>query len=95
MNTIRKLENEDVRAIFESLHDKKPPPPGLKFQIVPVGPEGLRLSPPTYTFDGTFSHIDMSDLFVYTLCSHNVCHSFDMSPLFTDRDRWNLRFAQA
>jgi len=51
MNTIRKLENEDVRAIFESLHDKKPPPPGLKFQIVPVGPEGLRLSPPTYTFD--------------------------------------------
>jgi len=51
MNTIRKLESEDVRAIFESLHDKKPPPPGLKFQIVPVGPEGLRLSPPTYTFD--------------------------------------------
>jgi hypothetical protein len=54
MNTIRKLDNEDVRAIFESLYDKKPPPPGLKFQIVPVGPEGLRLSPPTYAFNGTF-----------------------------------------
>jgi len=61
MNTIRKLDNEDVRAIFESLHDKKPPPPGLKFQIVPVGPEGLRLSPPTYAFDGTFC-IDMYGL---------------------------------
>ncbi|MGK3739938.1 MAG: hypothetical protein ACI8RD_008765 [Bacillariaceae sp.] len=74
MNTIRKLDNEDVRAIFESLHDKKPPPPGLKFQIVPVGPEGLRLSPPTYAFDGTFC-IDMYGLLYAILYSHILSFS--------------------
>ena len=97
MNTIRKLNNEDVRAIFESLHDKKPPPPGLKFQIVPVGPEGLRLSPPTYAFDGTFC-IDICGL----LRTNNIYYRLilylsllDMPWLFIDRDRWNLRLAQA
>lgn len=67
MNTIRKLQNEDVRAIFESLHDGKPPPSGLSFKIVPVGPKGLRLSPPTYAFEGKFS-----STFIYRNCYY-VC----------------------
>ena len=50
--TVRKLENDDVRAIFESLHDNKPPPPGLNFRIVPVDSDGLRLSPPAHEYEG-------------------------------------------
>ena len=52
MATVRKLENDDVRAIFESLHDNKPPPPGLNFRIVPVDSDGLRLSPPAHEYEG-------------------------------------------
>ena len=51
----RKLENDEVRAIFESLHDNKPPPPGLNFQIVPVDSDGLRLSPPAHEYEGQIS----------------------------------------
>jgi hypothetical protein len=54
MATIRRLSDTDVRAIFESLHGNSPPPPHLEFQIVPVGPNGLKLSPPSYEFEGTF-----------------------------------------
>jgi hypothetical protein len=52
MTTVRRLDDNDVRAIFECLHERKPPPPRLKFQIVPVGPKGLKLSPPSYEFEG-------------------------------------------
>lgn len=52
MSSIRRLSDEDVRAIFESLHGDHQPPPHLKFQIVPVGPTALRLSPPSYEFEG-------------------------------------------
>jgi hypothetical protein len=54
MATIRRLSDADVRTIFESVHHQRLPPPHLEFQIVPVGPEGLRLSPPSYEFEGTF-----------------------------------------
>ena len=57
MATIRRLSDADVRAIFESLHGNLPPPPHLKFKIVPVGPNGLKLSPPSYEFEGTSSHV--------------------------------------
>lgn len=53
MATIRRLEDKDVRSIFECLHEGRPPPPRLSFQIVPVGPNGLKLSPPSYEFPGT------------------------------------------
>jgi len=49
---LRRLDNEHVRAIFECLHDGKPPPPGLPFQIVHVGSKGLKLSPPSFEFEG-------------------------------------------
>jgi hypothetical protein len=52
MATIRRLSDEDVRAIFECVHNNMLPPVHLQFQMVPVGPEGLRLSPPSYQFEG-------------------------------------------
>ena len=51
---MRRLSDEDVRAIFESLHGSHLPPPHLKFHIVPVGADGLKLSPPSYEFEGEF-----------------------------------------
>jgi hypothetical protein len=53
MATIRRLSDADVRAIFESLHGNLPPPPHLRFKIVPVGPNGQKWSPPPYEFEGT------------------------------------------
>lgn len=53
MTTMRRLSDDDVRAIFESLHEHKRPPSHLRFQIVPVGPNGLKLSPPSFEFEGT------------------------------------------
>jgi hypothetical protein len=50
---MRKLSRSDVRAIFESLLDKtKHPPAHLNFQIIPVGPKGLKVSPQRYEFEG-------------------------------------------
>jgi len=50
----KRLEPRDVRAIFECLHEGKPAPPYLPFQIVPVDSRGLRLSPPSHEFPGTY-----------------------------------------
>jgi hypothetical protein len=52
MATIRRLSDGDVRAIFESLHEGKPPPAHLKFSIVRSPPNGLKLSPPPYEYEG-------------------------------------------
>jgi hypothetical protein len=48
----KRLCDKDVRAIFECLRDPSKQPP-LDLQIVTVGPNGLKLSPPSYEFDGT------------------------------------------
>ena len=53
VTTIRRLPDSDVRAIFECLHENKPASSHLKFAIVPVGANGLKLSPPSYEFAGT------------------------------------------
>lgn len=53
-HTIRRLSDDDVRAIFECLHHCTPLPERLEFTIVPVGPNGLKLSPPSYEFEGKF-----------------------------------------
>ncbi|KAL7572094.1 hypothetical protein ACA910_001734 [Epithemia clementina (nom. ined.)] len=50
-STMRRLLNEDVRAIFECLHNQLPKPPHLDFSIVYVGPDGQKLSPPPYEFE--------------------------------------------
>lgn len=51
-NAIRRLSDSNVRSIFECLYSNKPPPADLQFVIVPVGPNGEKLSPPSYEFDG-------------------------------------------
>lgn len=51
--TVRRLSDADVRAIFECLHDAHPVPSHLNFSIVRVGPNGLKLSPPSFEFEGT------------------------------------------
>jgi hypothetical protein len=53
-STVRRLSDDEVRAIFECLHSERPVPTHLKFQIVPVGSNGLKLSPPSYEFPGKF-----------------------------------------
>jgi hypothetical protein len=50
--SVRRLEDKDVRDVFECLHLGMPPPPHLPFRIVPVGPNGLKLSPPSHEFPG-------------------------------------------
>lgn len=52
MSAIRRLSDTDVRAIFESVHGNHLPPPNLSFQVVRVGPKGLKLSPPSFQFAG-------------------------------------------
>lgn len=56
MATVRRLSDDDVRAVFESIHENRQPPDHLQFQIVPVGPDGLKLSPPPFEFAGTFQN---------------------------------------
>jgi hypothetical protein len=60
---VRRLVDQDVRDIFECLHLGKPPPPHLPFRIVPVGPNGLRLSPPSHEFPGTSTSEDHAVLY--------------------------------
>ena len=66
MATIRKLSDNDVRAIFESLHGNVPPPPHLPFKIYRSGPQTQNKSPPSYEFEGknrsVASHILVPDL---------------------------------
>ena len=52
--TIRRLSDDDVRTIFECLHHRTPLPARLAFVIVSVGANGLKLSPPSYEFEGKF-----------------------------------------
>lgn len=52
MATIRRLNPDDVKQIFDSLHKNKLPPEKLNFSIVAVGANGMKLSPPSYEFQG-------------------------------------------
>ncbi|GKY92987.1 hypothetical protein MPSEU_000267300 [Mayamaea pseudoterrestris] len=48
----KRLSDKDVREIFSCLFEYgKRPPSHLCFQIVPVGPNGLKLSPPSHEFE--------------------------------------------
>lgn len=55
MATIRRLSDEDVKAVFDCVHNNRPPPADLPFHLVNVGPNGLKLSPPSYEFEGAIS----------------------------------------
>ena len=52
MATSKRLADENVIEIFDCLHSNKIPPSHLKFTIVPIGPNGLKLSPPSIEFEG-------------------------------------------
>lgn len=49
---VRRLSDADVETIFSCIRLNTLPPESLNFRIVPVGSEGLKLSPPSYKFDG-------------------------------------------
>ena len=61
MATIRRLSDEDVKAVFNCVHNNRPPPADLPFHLVNVGPNGLKLSPPSYEFEGTINQSCPSD----------------------------------
>ena len=67
--TIRRLSDDDVRAIFECLHHQVPLPTRLSFLIVPVGSNGLKLSPPSYEFQGAWRQWRGDVTMVYLLFS--------------------------
>ena len=52
MATVRRLSDSDVKTIFDCVHNNRPPPQKLSFQLVVVGPNGLKLSPPSFEFSG-------------------------------------------
>jgi hypothetical protein len=97
-STVRRLSDGEVRAIFECLHSERPVPTHLKFQIVPVGSNGLKLSPPSYEFQGKFVEIlcyvcaNCYTCRRYTTHNHILCIFFlSLSFLL----RWIVCFAEA
>lgn len=53
MATVRRLSNQDVMNIFDCVHNNRAPiQRRLMFKIVVVGPHGMKLSPPSYQFEG-------------------------------------------
>ena len=52
MTTMKRLSEEDVRKIFNCVTNNKQPPERLKFKIIRVPQNGMKLSPPSFEFDG-------------------------------------------
>lgn len=67
LTATRRLSDDDVRSIFESLHHSIPAPCHLKFKIIPVGPNGLKLSPPAYEFEGRLKAVFSTSRSAYHL----------------------------
>lgn len=52
----RPLSEEDVQAVFDSVHHNRKPPPHLKYKVIPVDLQGetkVRISPPRLKYEGT------------------------------------------
>jgi hypothetical protein len=87
MTTIRRLSDDDVRSIFESLHGGSPPPSHLNFSIVPVGQNGLKLSPPSFEFEGKYvfdyDNVSSKQTFSGSCSGHFILHRLPLiiSPL--------------
>jgi len=106
MTTVRRLADADVRSIFESIHDNKPAPHHLKFTIIPVGPTGLKLSPPSFEFEGKLAYslcwsllrllvaVTSNLLTVISFLLYDGIHPFD-SFVFRFPQRWPLHLAKA
>ncbi len=53
MTTLRRLSNDDVKNVFDCIYNNmKPLDEKLMFKIIVVGPTGMKLSPPSYEFEG-------------------------------------------
>ena len=50
--SMRKLSVDDIKKVFNCVHSNEVPPEHLKFQIIVVGSNGQKLSPPPYEFEG-------------------------------------------
>jgi hypothetical protein len=81
--TVRRMPNEDVRAIFESLHQHAPLPAHLKFKVVMGVLNGKRLSPPPFEYEGMKMYqlcicfLRLARFFVYAnLISHSLALFF-------------------
>jgi hypothetical protein len=72
-SAIRRLSDANVRAIFECLYNGTPPPPELPFVIVPVGPTGEKLSPPSFEFEG--KQRDRNNRACLAACQWHCCVS--------------------
>jgi hypothetical protein len=95
MATIRRLSDDDVRAVFEAVHDNRQPPRHLQFQIVPVGPEGLKLSPPSFEFEGE-QHMKVLAMATFELnFKRQHSHTLVSSLVLLSNNRWTLHLAQA
>lgn len=51
-SALRRLSNDDVKTVFDCVYNNKiPSNKKLQFKIIVVGPQGMKLSPPSYEFD--------------------------------------------
>jgi hypothetical protein len=48
----KRLTEPDVQAVFRCLWSNQQPPKRLEFRIIRVPQNGLKLSPPSFEFDG-------------------------------------------
>jgi hypothetical protein len=48
----KRLTEPDVHTVFSCLRSNQQPPQRLKFRIIRVPQNGLKLSPPSFEFDG-------------------------------------------
>jgi hypothetical protein len=75
--TVRRMPNEDVRAIFESLHQHGPLPAHLEFKVVMGVLNGKRLSPPPFEYEGTTMYQLFSPCYLFCFFVHvNISYVF-------------------
>ncbi len=67
MSALRRLSEDDVKTVFECVCNNRYPPASLRFQIIVVGPNGMKLSPPSYEYPGEFPYILRLALYLRTI----------------------------
>lgn len=74
----RELTEEEVLSIFEHVHHNHSLPPDLKYQVIPVDPNGSKISPPRFNFSGTQGILVRNVCLARAQCPH--------APLFVYTD---------
>lgn len=97
--TLKKLTEDHVKQIFSCIHNNTHPPESLMFQIVPVGLEGFKLSPPSYEFEGKLKNHVFRMWMDRFLCMWNLYTYFIYvlmeTTMFFHYKRWTLCVAEA